>query len=314
MATKRPLLSTAADQRLFVFDESRLRVRKAAFMHRNTLVVGDPGSGKTSLLYQILANANVDSLPALLVDARLARDSRILVDMLLAQAQEEGWVEEHASPAREDPFGLARQIRRLRDAPANAIVLIDDPTDEQARTLFGQLRDELWQTPVWFCVAVAEDVMRSLSRPPADAFFDTSIRLEPLAGEEALKFLRLRKHAGEMAAPLEVPESALQPRALVAVAAGDAPTARYDPRLQHLLLQRAEQQVGRAGAMLLAEMWSRGAVSASDSDLQRALGVARNRLTELLRSLAAANVLVATPEPTEGRVGRPKMLYGVRDR
>ena len=65
--------------------------------------------------------------------------------------------------------------------------------------------------------------------------------------------------------------------------------------------------------MLLAEMWSRGAVSASDGDVQRSLGVTRNRLTELLRSLAAANVLVATPEPTEGRVGRPKMLYSVRD-
>jgi hypothetical protein len=128
-----------------------------------------------------------------------------------------------------------------------------------------------------------------------------------------LKLLRLRKHAGEMAAPLEAPGHPLQPRALVAIAAGEAPTARYDPRLQHLLLEKAEQEAGRAGAMLLAKMWSRGAVSASDGDLQRSLGVTRNRLTELLRGLAAANVLVATPEPAEGRVGRPKMLYSVRD-
>jgi hypothetical protein len=130
-----------------------------------------------------------------------------------------------------------------------------------------------------------------------------------------LKLLWLRKHAGEMAAPLEAPGHPLQPRALVAIAAGEAPTARYDPRLQHLLLEKAEQEAGRAGAMLLAMMWSRGAVSASDGDgdLQRSLGVTRNRLTELLRGLAAANVLVATPEPAEGRVGRPKMLYSVRD-
>jgi hypothetical protein len=315
MATKRPLLNTAADQRLFVFDASRRRASQAAFMHRNTLVVGDPGSGKTSLLYHILANANTSADPslALLIDARLASDSRVLVDMLLEQAQEEGWVEEQTAPDRDDPFGFARQIRRLRDAPPNAIVLIDDPTTEQARTLFGQLRDELWQTPLWFCVAVGEDVMQALSRPPADAFFDTAIRLEPFAGEDALEFLRRRKHAGEMAAPVEAPEHPLQARALVATAVGDAPGSRYDPRLQHQLLQKAEHEAGRAGAMLLAEMWSRGAISASDSDLQRSLGVTRNRLTELLRTLAAADVLVATPEASEGRVGRPKMLYSLRE-
>ena len=52
--------------------------------------------------------------------------------------------------------------------------------------------------------------------------------------------------------------------------------------------------------MLLAEMWSRGAVSASDGDVQRSLGVTRNRLTELLRSLAAANVLVANARAHRG--------------
>jgi hypothetical protein len=316
MATKRPLLNTAADQRLFVFDEaSRRRAYQAAFTRRNTLIVGEPGSGKTSLLYQIFANVtqSVGSVPAILLDARLASESRVLVDMLLERAQEEGWVEERMPPNADDPFGLARQVRRLRDAPTDAIVLIDDPTDEQARTLFGQLRDELWQTPLWFCVAVGEDVMQSLSRPPADAFFDVAVTLEPLGGEDAEELLRRRKHAGEMTAPVERPEHPLQPRALVAIAAGDAPARRYDPRLQHRLLQKAELIAGRAGAMLLAEMWARDAVSASDSDLQRSLGVTRNRLTELLRSLAAADVLVATPESAEGRVGRPKMLYSVRD-
>jgi predicted ArsR family transcriptional regulator len=53
-------------------------------------------------------------------------------------------------------------------------------------------------------------------------------------------------------------------------------------------------------------------VSASDEDLQRSLGVTRNRLTELLRTLTEADVLQAAQEPAEGRVGRPKMLYSVR--
>ena len=104
----------------------------------------------------------------------------------------------------------------------------------------------------------------------------------------------------------------LQPRALVALSAGEATPQRYDPRLQHDLLSKAENAAGRAGAMLISELWTRDAVSASDEDLQRSLGVTRNRLTELLRTLTEADVLQAGQEPADGRVGRPKMLYSVR--
>ncbi len=45
------------------------------------------------------------------------------------------------------------------------------------------------------------------------------------------------------------------------------------------------------GAVLLAEMWEREGVSASHEDLQRSLGVTRNRLTELLRALDEHGVL-----------------------
>jgi len=64
--------------------------------------------------------------------------------------------------------------------------------------------------------------------------------------------------------------------------------------------------------MLLAEIWNRGAVSASDAELQRSSGVSRSRLTELLRSLAEADVLESYPDPGEGRTGRPRTLYQVK--
>jgi predicted ArsR family transcriptional regulator len=105
----------------------------------------------------------------------------------------------------------------------------------------------------------------------------------------------------------------MQPRALVALANDERPGGHSDPVRQHELLRIAEQVAGRRGAMLLAEMWGREGVSASQEDLQRSLGVTRNRLTELLRTLAEHGVLATYPEPREGKTGRPRMIYTVAD-
>jgi hypothetical protein len=312
MSGPRPLLNTAADQRLFVADESRRRALAATEKPHNVLIRGAPGSGKSSLLYRALSKAHARRQPALLLSGRLAEDSRSLTDLLLAQAAEEGWLPDAPRPDADDPLGPARQLRRLRDAPEDSLVLVDDLNIEQARSLFGQFRDELWQTPVRFVAAVRPEVSQVLSEPPADAFFDRRFTLEPLAGKAAAELLRRRADAGESTLIYSEPQAALQPRALVASAAEDAPAGRYDPVRQAELLRLAENVAGRSGAMLLAELWGRDGVSASDPDLQRTLGVTRNRLTELLRTLGEHGVLSTYVEPREGKPGRPRVIYTVR--
>jgi type II secretory pathway predicted ATPase ExeA len=315
MPGRRPLLNTAADQRLFWPDDSRARAAAATQQQRNVLISGEPGSGKSSLLYHALQRARDDRRPVLLLAARLVAGSRSLIDALLELAADEEWLERTPAPAAEDPLGPARQVRRLREAPENALVLVDDLTVEQAQTLFGQLRDELWQTPVTFTVAVRPDVAQALSAPPADAFFDQRFTLEPLAGRDANQLLRLRYEAGESELLAALPDDeARQPRAWVALASEEGPGGRYDPMHQSELLRIAENVAGRPGAMLLAEIWGREGVSASDEELQRSLGVTRNRLTELLRTLAGAGVLATYPEPREGKTGRPRMIYTVAAR
>lgn len=314
MSGPRPLLNTASDQRLLILDDSRLHAAAATQEARNVLIIGEPGSGKTSLLYHALGRARAEDRPALFLAGRVVRGSRELVDALVSLAVEEDWIQDGPAPAADDPLGPARQVRRLRQAPENALVLVDDLSIEQGRALFGALRDELWQTPVSFAVAARPDVAQTLSTPPADAFFDRRYVLEPLSGGDANQLLARRHRAGESALlAIFDPDRAMQPRALVALASAEGPGGRYDPVRQHELLHVAEQAAGRPGSMLLAEIWGREGVSASDEDLQRSLGVTRNRLTELLRTLADRGVLAAHPEPREGRTGRPRMIYTVAD-
>lgn len=311
---KRPLLATAADQRRFIPAGARAAAREAALRHRNTLVVGPPGSGKTSLLASIAFAAGEQGTPHAIVPAQQADNSWALINLLCAHAADEEWIEKIDDPAPAiwlDPLGPARQIRRLLDAPERAIVLIDDPTTEQAQGLFGRLRDELWQTPLSFVVATSPAVAQVLERPPADAFFDVSLTLGPFDSQDAAQLFVYLQELGSDVVIDGPPAHPLQPRALIAAAAGEEVHVSLDPELQQELVERATQAAGSAAAALLPEIWNRGAVSASDGELQRALGVSRSRLTEMLRALADAGVVQPFPDAVEGRAGRPRMMYAV---
>ena len=309
MPTKRPLLATAADQRRYVEDKSRIQARKAALKRRNVLVSGEAGSGKTSLLNHIAYGAEAPNADCILVQARLAAGSRGLIDLLLLEAEDAGWISRESLGAEDDPLAAARQIRRLRDAPEPAIVLLDDPTSEQSRTLFGRLRDELWQTPVKFVVTVTPAVFQTLQQPPVDAFFDTAITLEAFSDGTSAEFLNRLSDLGETVAVLDAPEYPVMPRALVAIAAGEALQAQFNPFIRRDRAEEAERVAGRPGKALLEAIWSRGPVSASDEELQRSLGMSRTRLTELLRKLEDADVLVSFPDQDGQGQGRPRTLY-----
>ena len=60
-----------------------------------------------------------------MLGARPVRGLRELIDAMLV---EEGWVAETVPPDRSVPLGPARQVRRLGDAPDDALVLLDDLT------------------------------------------------------------------------------------------------------------------------------------------------------------------------------------------
>lgn len=313
MLTKRPLLDIASDQALFVSDTSRNHAVTDALLDRNTLIVGDAGSGKSSVLYRIRATAGESSRSPriVLVDARHADTPRDLVDLILREAENDDWVSEAPRPAPDDPFAAGTQIRRLAEAPDASLVLIDDPDPGQALILFGRLRDELFQLATRFAVTVTPPTFRRINRPPADVFFDTVVHLEPFDPDAAFELLRLRKERGQIPEQILWPSRPMQPRAILLDAEAGPTGGRHDSALQAHLTDLAERAAGPSGARLLAEIWGRGAVSASDPELQRSLGVTRARLTQLLRILEHADVLASFPQARAGTMGRPKTLYDI---
>jgi hypothetical protein len=316
MLTKRPLLDTAADLKLFVEDDSRQAAETEAFRLNNALIVGETGAGKTSLLHKIRHNANSrqprDHPMAILIDARLAEGPRELIDLIVSEAEASGWISPTETPAApNDPFGAVTQIRRLRATPdANNMILLDDPNTEQTGALFGRLRDELWQLSVWFSVAVNPTVERAvLTRPPADAFFDVRVELAAFPPLLAVEMLKLRATRGTS---VITPTVAMQPRTVLTSSDTSLHAApRNNPARQFDLIEAADKAAGRVGGMLVTEIWNGGPVSASDEALQQSLGLSRARLTQLLTALEQSGILTSFRDPEARGMGRPRTMYDI---
>jgi hypothetical protein len=305
---KGPLLDTRSEQKLFVRDASRARaVKRGSASRGNVLISGDPGSGKTSVLFAIRA---LCSAQALYLNAATLDAPETIVSALSRMLVEAEFIEPGATTPEGDPLADVAEIRGWRKAPPGTRFLLDDLSVRQAVRLFGHLRDELWQTPVSFAVAARSDVAKALSAPPADAFFDTRVTLEPLDTEDARKLLQARAAAGQTTTlGFEREGAKLQPRELLAIAADGDPGGRFAPDRQHNMLAIAEEIGGRSAAMLFAELWGREGASAGE--LATATGLSRQRVAALLHQLEEKKLIAAYSAPRTGRPGRPERLYAV---
>lgn len=166
---------------LSLANSSRRKALSSALLLRQTLIVGEPNTGKTALLNEIRKEANLDATHprAVLVDAKPAGDVRELVDLVLDTAVAASWIPSAGVPDPDDTFGPVFQIERLIEVPRPSLILIDDITHEQAVILFGRFRDLLFQVPqVTFTVTTSPAVGQALAHPPMDAFFDTVVTLD----------------------------------------------------------------------------------------------------------------------------------------
>ena len=157
----------------------------------NVLIVGEQGSGRTTLLRQVARELRERRVQAQWIDAATALTTPALVELVTArllngtgQAAGDGWALQWLLSA--PPDELPRVFRR-RPSPVAAV----------SYGLFGTLRDELWQLPVRW-VVTCTDRDRGTLPPPADAFFDVVVSLPPLQEKEARALVRARVPDGQL--------------------------------------------------------------------------------------------------------------------
>lgn len=326
--TQRPLTASTLDGELFVGRERELAaIHRSLRLGFNVLVLGEPGSGRSSLLRRVQHAVEADAGGTVWVPGQPWPER---IDIVEAIDDELGNRNE-PRVRRKTPFGKESQVAGLEHvmteladdriafgrpgANGQFTVLIDDADADVAYALFGRFRDVVWESPARWVVSGSLKRRDRYLAPPADAFFDTVIQLSELDPEDAAELLRRRTTAAgpndpdarrlESAIPKLVnglsqrtPRMILAGarRALMAEEPADAAAQ------QDLALLSAERVGGRSAAALMSELIEHGPTYAGDPDLLDRLALTRNRVVRLLKDLEAAGLVTAT------RAGR-RVIY-----
>ena len=318
----RPLYDNRADRRLFVEPNAWGPLMRAVTRGYNALLAGARGSGKTTLLRQAQLFLREQDQPVAFVDGTSASGVGDLVgrirDALTGRpapvSDSVALLKTAFADSSPPPGGhsqlLHGQLTALAAVPKTVVLVDASGSADAVYGLFGRLRDALWQLPHSWVVAVDDHERPTALKPPADAFFDVIIDVEPMSSEDLGRLLELRE-----------PDAASRTRDLVASAVGnpraairalnDAVVYDREPlagELGRAALLDAASRLGRPHRMVMAELLERGQASPSDRALQTALGLSRARITQLLRELLERGLVSAATERADGP-GRPRTVY-----
>ncbi len=322
LLSSRPLGSTALDREFYLRRPALdNRLARAISQGFNTLVVGDRGMGKTSLLRHHHGLLQEQEKPVVYIDAALAQSALRLLELIrhelglspvLSEAARERFQVALAlglGGANPDTM-LLRTVRALKGAPEGTVIMVDGvPSAEDGHLLFGRLRDELWELGYVWVVACDTTQQQSLLAPPADVFFEAIVRIEPLGPNEQRSLLERRViDPDDLRALIDASRA---PRDLLALAR----EAVLDGRSVDEVLKRRRDQVARAEQVSSAAARTLSVlaaldrpVSASDPELLAALGVSRPRAQSMLSELVEHGLVTKEQSAGNGR-GRPRVLY-----
>jgi DNA-binding MarR family transcriptional regulator len=328
MLQGRPLYDTPADTKYYVTPAEWDTVLLAVERDNNTLVCGERGTGKTSLLRQLQLALRNNGERVVYVDATAVAEPLTLVyrirDTLkgrpgvvqtLPGSVSRG-VGELAGERSPPPGGASRllydELGALGEEVEPTTVLVDATASAQALYgVFGRMRDTMWQLPHRWLVAIDSDDRATVLRPPADTFFDIVIELAPLPTERLVDVLRRRtdelppRLISQVAADAQGSPRAAIRAANNAIVRGTDPAQELSARAG---LLDAAAQIGRPQGMLMAELLDRGQASPSDEALLHSLGLTRARVTTLLGQLQDAGLVESSVERSD-RPGRPRTIY-----
>lgn len=314
----RPLLDTRSDAALFVDRTTELdRLDRAVAEGLNVLLSGVRGIGKTSLLRHHAYRARGDGRQVAVLDATGLGDPAAF---LSGVARALG-----VPPPPDDVSSASELVSALAAAApeSGAALAVDGLSPAVAQAVFGQLRDELWRAPLTWRVSCADVDEPAFLRPPADAFFDTTVRLPALSDDAVHDLLRRRATVEELTdeAVTEivrlaagVPRRAIDLARHLLLAPGDDHGGLSSVEsVRDRLLDRDQivERLGTPARMLLAELETVGGASASDERLLTRLGWTRARAAQVLGELEREGLVEATTEPRAS--GRPRRVFHSKD-
>lgn len=303
-----PILFDAVDREAWVNRPAiQRRLAQAALAASGVLVVGERGSGRTSLLNWLGEDLRKKGKSVVRVNAALVEDATGFLDLVInglsrAHANSNLTSQLTAPPMSiqaSETILLQEKARRLRAAP-EAWILVDDLYEKKViRTVFGGLRDFLWESGHHWVVSARPADRGAFLSPPADAFFAERINLPPLTRRELERFA---EHAGTG-----------QGKRLESLARD----ATYPREAVRTLLQidtsidtdDAEAALGRAVAAVFQDVLAlRRPVTPDDPELLAASGLSEVTLRKYLNRLAASGYL-EDETARSGAPGRPRKIY-----
>jgi DNA-binding transcriptional ArsR family regulator len=337
--SQRPLSGSDADQRLFVDrEEETSAVLRALELGFSVLVVGDPKSGRTSLLRHVerlvadsgrrtafVDGLSHEGLPTLLEALRGAlgvapgqppvtagpgstvNESDVAT---LAPAPDDSTPDD-STPDDSTPDDSSPDDSAPDDA---ATVFVDNLSPGVAQALFGRFRDALWQLPYQWVVAGLLVRRSEYLEPPADSFFDSIVELGSLDEKDARSLLRTRIETAGDSEDAHLLERSMErivkgtvertPGALLAGARATLLRGAPDSAFADLVkLQTQANSMGRGHAMVFSELESLAPVHAGDERLLQRLGYTRPRIVQILKDLESEGVVESRRE------GRRQMYY-----
>jgi hypothetical protein len=285
-------------------------LKRAISLEFNTIVIGPPGGGVTSLLAQLAAAFEDKGRSVKRVWAGQARSSSALLDAVSDALDDAEEPVESSGPA-----AALRRFNRLTEAHPAALIVIDEVPGAAGHDVFGRMRDELWGLKAQWLVGTREDDAAVLLQPPADAFFETIYRLRPLPNQQIVELLARRDPDHEIDDHLRgriVERSNGNPSMALALAreALVRPPDSRESFLESNPVEDVRDRFGEPAARLFSELLQGGPSGPSDDLLLRRLNWSRPRAYQVFQTLEH-NGLVRSSDDHSGRPGRPRKIYEV---
>jgi DNA-binding MarR family transcriptional regulator len=316
----RPLSATLAGGELFVGRHEELtQLESNVIAAVNTLVLAERGAGLTSFLNQAVGDLEVkDDLRVVVLSGEAARTAGdflgAVADRLITAATADRtsatvMAPEHRDPASDTATGLMRRLDRIAQLASDlgtAVVVVIDGIGipAVAHTVFGQLRNELWQMDqiTWVLGGAASQRGRHLE-PPAEAFWESVIDLPALSRNDLYTILAKRHLALSPDSRDAVIDAAAGNPMKLLLAARNAEEGRLPGQREQ------DPKLSEAGARLIHYLQTHGPASASDGGLLADLGLSRARAQQILGALERAGLVIGELAQTDGSPGRPRKVY-----